>query len=154
MTHLRAEKVARIARDIPPAPLFGEEEGDLLFVGWGGTFGALHAATDALRREGLRVSHLHLRHINPMPENVERVLRGFRRVVAAELNMGQLRQLLRARFLVDVGGLNKVQGQPFQVSELLARARSELAALGIPAGPGSATAAEPAETSQTKEVVR
>ena len=126
MTRVRAEKVARIARDIPPAPLFGEEEGDLLLVGWGGTFGALHAATDELRREGLRVSHLHLRHINPMPENVERVLRGFRRVVAAELNMGQLRQLLRARFLVDVGGLNKVQGQPFQVSEVIARVRREL----------------------------
>ncbi len=119
MTLMREEKVARIARDIPAASVFGDATGDVLLVGWGGTYGALHAATLAARKKGLRVSHLHLRHLNPMPSNTGDVLRAFGKVVVAELNRGQLNMLLRARFLVDTQRYCKVQGAPFTVQELV-----------------------------------
>ena len=119
MTRLRAEKIARIALDIPPAKPFGDDAGDLLLVGWGGTYGSLHSATLAARNKGLKVSHLHLRHINPFPSNLGEVLRRFQHVLVAELNMGQLDLLLRGRFLVDTIKLNKVQGQPFTVREVI-----------------------------------
>lgn len=119
MTRLREEKIEGIARDIAPAEAFGEESGDLLLVGWGGTYGALHAATIKARKLGLEVSHLHLRHIHPLPPNTEALLRSFSRVLVAELNRGQLDTLLRARYLVETSRLNKVQGQPFRVSEIL-----------------------------------
>ena len=119
MTRLRAEKIARIARSIPPAEPFGADSGDLLLVGWGGTYGALHAATRDAQNRGWKVSHLHLRYINPFPANVGEMLQRFRRVLVAELNLGQLDLLLRARFLVDTMKLNKVQGQPFIVGEVL-----------------------------------
>ena len=119
MTLRRAEKIARIAKFIPLAEPFGDKEGDLLVVGWGGTFGALHEATAQARGKGLKVSHLHLRHINPFPANLGKVLRRFKNVLVAELNLGQLDMLLRARFLVDTVKLNKVQGQPFGIKEVL-----------------------------------
>ena len=120
MTIFREEKIARIADNIPAAEPFGDDAGDLLVVGWGGTYGALHSATVAARDKGLSVSHLHLRHINPFPPNLQEVLGAFKRVLVAELNRGQLDTLLRARFLIDTVKLNKVQGQPFFVSEVLA----------------------------------
>ena len=120
MTNLRAEKVARIARTIPPAIPYGDDSGDLLVLGWGGTYGALYAATRAARKKGMKVSHLHLRHLNPFPANLEDVLRRFARVLVAELNMGQLNMIVRARFLTDTLSLNKMEGQPFTVSEVLA----------------------------------
>ncbi len=126
MTALREEKIARIARDIPPVAPFGDDSGELLLVGWGGTYGALHAATLAARAKGLSVSHVHLRHINPFPSNLEEVLRSFDRVLVAELNRGQLDVLLRARFLVDTLKLNKVRGQPFSVGEILAAVETAL----------------------------
>ncbi|TNF36804.1 MAG: 2-oxoacid:acceptor oxidoreductase subunit alpha [Deltaproteobacteria bacterium] len=121
MIRRRAEKVDRIANDIPDAEVIGDTQGDLLIVGWGGTYGALRAATTVLRKRGHKVSHMHLRHVHPMPKNVEPMLRSFGTVVAAELNLGQLRHILRERFLVDVKGLNKVQGQPFMVSEIVSK---------------------------------
>lgn len=121
MVRLRAEKVARIADDIPDAEIFGGDSGDVLLVGWGGTFGSLRAATMQLRRRGMRISHMHIRHLNPLPKNVGPTLGRFGKVIAAELNLGQLRQVLRARFLVDVLGLNKIEGQPFKVAELVRR---------------------------------
>ena len=120
MTNLRAEKVARIARTIPPALPYGDDSGDLLVLGWGGTYGALYAATRAARKKGMKVSHLHLRHLNPFPANLRDVLRRFAKVLVAELNMGQLNMIVRARFLTDTLNLNKVEGQPFTVSEVLA----------------------------------
>jgi 2-oxoglutarate ferredoxin oxidoreductase subunit alpha len=119
MTRLREEKIARIAKDLPPAEVFGDAEGDLLLVGWGGTYGSLHAATLAARKKGLKVSHLHLRHLNPLPPRTAETLRAFGKVLVAELNRGQLDLLLRARFLVDTRRLCKVQGQPFAVQEIL-----------------------------------
>ncbi len=121
MTHLRAEKVARVVQDVPPQEVFGEAEGELLVVSWGGTFGAVRTAIEQARESGQNVSHAHLRWLNPMPANLGAVLRRFRRVLVCELNMGQLRQLLRAAYLVDAEGLNKVQGRPFMVSEIRAR---------------------------------
>lgn len=121
MIRLRAEKIARIAEDIPEAEVYGGMEGDLLLVGWGGTFGALRASVQKLRADGFKVSHMHLRHLNPMPKNTEEALRAFKTVAIAELNMGQLRSLIRDRFLIDAKGINKIQGQPFKVSEVIAQ---------------------------------
>jgi len=121
MTHLRADKVARVVQDVPPQEVFGDAEGDLLVVSWGGTFGAVRTAIEQAREKGQNVSHAHLRWLNPMPANLGAVLRRFRRVLVCELNMGQLRQLLRGAYLVDAQGLNKVQGRPFMVSEICER---------------------------------
>ena len=126
MVHTRQAKIDRIARTLDPAEVYGVEEGELLIVGFGGTFGALRQAVLALRDEGLAVGHLHLRYLNPFQENLGEVLGRFRRVMVAELNSGQLRMMLRARFLVDVVALNKQQGQPFKVREVLEAARGLL----------------------------
>jgi 2-oxoglutarate ferredoxin oxidoreductase subunit alpha len=126
MVKLRAEKVARIAQAIPPVEVDGPETGELLVVGWGGTQGAIASAVEMARGEGLTVSGLHLRHLNPFPANLGAVLRGFRRVLVPELNLGQLVRLLRAEFMVPAEGLSKVQGQPFQVAEIHARIDSIL----------------------------
>ncbi len=123
MVRVRQAKIDRIADTIGPAEVFGNDDGDLLFVGFGGTFGALHQATAALREEGHAVSHLHLRYLSPLQSNVGEILTRFRRVLVAELNSGQLRMVLRSRFLVDAAGLNKMEGQPFKVRELVEAAR-------------------------------
>ncbi len=119
MTHLRAQKVAAVAQEIPPSTIRGEESGDLLIVGWGSTYGSIAAAVDALVAQGRSVGHLHLRHLNPFPPDLGEILGRFRRVLVPEMNMGQLRTLLRATYLVDAIGLNKIQGQPFKVSEIV-----------------------------------
>jgi len=121
MTKMRAEKVERVVAEVPDVPVFGPEKGKLLMVGWGGTFGSIHSAVRRAQRAGLSVSQIHLRYLNPFPKNLAKVLANYERVAVAELNGGQLRMLLRARFLVDAIGINKVEGQPFKVRELLAR---------------------------------
>jgi len=118
MTDLRHAKVAKIADDIAPLEIRGDPTGDLLLLGWGGTYGSIISAVDRARAKGLRVSSAHLRYLNPMPRNLGQVLAGFKKVLIPELNMGQLRLLIRAKFLVDARGLNKVQGKPFLVEEL------------------------------------
>jgi 2-oxoglutarate ferredoxin oxidoreductase subunit alpha len=126
MTELRERKVDGIADDIPAAEAFGEQSGDLLLVGWGGTHGALRVATTKLRAEGLSVNHLHLRHIHPMPHGVQQLLKAHKRVIVPELNRGQLCMLLRSRFLVDARPLSKMKGLPFQVAEIMAAAKQAL----------------------------
>jgi 2-oxoglutarate ferredoxin oxidoreductase subunit alpha len=121
MVELRAEKIARIARDVPPAEVHGADRGRLLVVGWGGTHGAITEAVDEARAAGLDVSSLHLRHLNPFPANLGEVLRRFERILVPELNSGQLCLLLRAEFLVPAESLGKVAGQPFRVEEIRAR---------------------------------
>jgi 2-oxoglutarate ferredoxin oxidoreductase subunit alpha len=121
MTHARARKVAAVAQEIPPTVIRGEETGDVLVVGWGSTYGSIAAAVDELRGRGRRVSHVHLRHLNPLPPDLGEILRGFRTVLVPEMNMGQLLMILRATYLVDAVGLNKIQGQPFKVSEIAGR---------------------------------
>jgi 2-oxoglutarate ferredoxin oxidoreductase subunit alpha len=123
---LRQAKVDRIADQLPPAGVFGDPQGDLLIVGWGGTFGALHQATEALRAAGHAVSHLHLRYLSPLQQNVGEVLCAFSKVLVAELNSGQLLQLLRARYGVPATGLNKIQGVPLKVGEVIEAARAQL----------------------------
>src|SRR5437868_4452170 len=118
MVKTRAQKVANIAQEIPELTVTGPEEGDLLVIGWGGTFGSILTAVQRSIRKGYKVAHAHLRYLNPMPRNTADVLRRYRKVLVPELNGGQLRWLLRAKYLVDAEGLNKVQGRPFLVSEI------------------------------------
>ena len=118
MVELRQEKVDIIARDLPLAKPFGKESGDLLVIGWGGTHGALRSAVETAQSEGMSVAHLHLRHLNPLPQNLGEILVKFQKVMIAELNLGQLANIIRAKFLVDAVGLNKVQGKPFTQTEV------------------------------------
>ena len=127
MVQLRADKVARVAQDIPPVEVNGADRGELLVVGWGGTHGAITSAVNEARAAGQDVSSLHLRHLNPFPSNLADVLAGFRQVLVAELNMGQLWRLLRAEFLTPAELLSKVEGQPFKVGEIRARIDEMLA---------------------------
>ena len=120
MVHLRAEKVARVARDIPKAQIDGDPDG-LLVLGWGSTYGAITSAVRHARAGGRRVGHLHLRYLNPMPLDLGEVLGRYEHVLIPEMNLGQLALLIRAKFLRDVVQLNKVQGQPFKESEILSK---------------------------------
>ena len=118
MVRIRAAKVAAIVEDIPNVLPEGALEGDLLVVSWGSTAGSITAAVKAARDEGRKIGHLHLRYLNPLPSNVGEVLKRYRKVLVPELNMGQLLWVLRAKFLVDAVGLNKIQGRPFKQAEL------------------------------------
>ncbi len=118
MVHLRAEKVARIADDIPPIQVHGDESGELLVLGWGSTSGAITGAVNTAHKMGLKVSRAHLRHLNPFPANLGDVLSRFDKVLVPEMNLGQLALLLRARYLKDVISYSKVQGQPFHRQEI------------------------------------
>lgn len=120
MVQERAEKIARLAEVIPDVEVDGPEEGDLLLVGWGSTYGAIREAVYQAQQEGKSVAHVHLRYLNPFPRNLGDVLRRYRGILVPELNTGQLAQLLRARFLVDARPLPKVQGRPFKVREIKA----------------------------------
>jgi len=119
MVRLRAEKVERIARDIPPVEIHGDSDGGrLLVLGWGSSAGAIEHAVGRVRRRGGKVSAAHLRYLNPFPANLGEVLGRFDRVLIPELNLGQLRLLIRARYLVDAIGYNRVEGQPFKIREI------------------------------------
>ncbi len=119
MCELRRDKVARIAAEIPPTEIQGDPEGGaLLLVGWGGTCGAISAAVEQARQEGADVSAVHLRYLNPLPPDLGEVLGRYDRVLVPELNLGQLVRVLRAEYLVDAQGINKVAGLPFMVSEI------------------------------------
>jgi 2-oxoglutarate ferredoxin oxidoreductase subunit alpha len=130
MVHTRQAKIDRIADRLPPAVIDGPPSGDVLLVGWGGTYGSLRQAALALRAEGHAVGHLHLRYLNPLQSNVGDLLARYRKVVVAELNRGQLRSILRDKFLVDARGLNKIQGKPFKVREVVEAVRALLAPSG------------------------
>ena len=123
----RQAKVAGIARDIPPLEVFGPERGDLLILGWGSTFGAIRSAAELLAADGAAVAHAHMRHLNPFPANTEAVLRSYRRVLIPEVNLGQLLMLVRARYLIDAVGYDKVRGKPFRIGEIVDEARRLLA---------------------------
>jgi 2-oxoglutarate ferredoxin oxidoreductase subunit alpha len=128
MTKVRAAKIAGIADDIPPQKIEqGDETGDLLVVGWGSTYGAIAQAVLGARRSGLKVSHVHLRYMNPMPKNLGEVLRGFKKIIVPEMNNGMLVRVLRGDYLVDAQGLNKIAGQPFKIAEIEAEIRAQLA---------------------------
>jgi 2-oxoglutarate ferredoxin oxidoreductase subunit alpha len=127
MTQVRAEKIAGIAGDIPAQRVaLGDDRGELAVVGWGSTFGAIHQAVRRSLDAGLRVSHIHIRHLAPFPINLGDLLRRFDHVLVPELNNGQLVHLLRDQFLVPAVSLPKVTGRPFQVTELERAIRAEL----------------------------
>src|SRR5579863_2675582 len=118
MVRIRAAKVEAIAQDIPDIVPEGDPDGDLLIVAWGPTHGSITAAVKSHRELGHRIGHVHLRHLNPFPRNLGDVLKRYKKILVPELNMGQLLWLLRAKFLVNAIGLNKIQGRPFKQSEL------------------------------------
>lgn len=118
MVKLRAAKVERIANDIPLATVEGPESGDILVVGWGGTYGTIKVATERKRKEGKSVAHLHLKYINPLPKNIGEILSKYKYILVPEINLGQLIKILREKFLVPAIGLNKVQGLPFRSIEI------------------------------------
>ena len=121
MVRTRDAKIAGIAKDIPPAKVIGEASGKVLVIGWGGTFGAITAAIEALQARGASVSQVHLRHLNPFPANLEEVLGNFEKILVPELNLGQLSKMLRYQYLVDTISFNKIQGKPFKVGELITK---------------------------------
>ena len=118
MVELRQQKVDIIANDIPKCKIYGKSKGDLLVVGWGGTHGAIRSAVESAQSEGLSTSHLHLRHLNPLPKDLGEILVKFQKVMIPELNLGQLAMIIRSKFLVDVISLCKVQGKPFTQTEI------------------------------------
>jgi 2-oxoglutarate ferredoxin oxidoreductase subunit alpha len=118
MVRIRAAKVEAVAQDIPDIEPAGDAHGDLLIIAWGSTHGAITAAVKAQRAEGRKIGHIHLRHLNPLPSNLGDVIQRYKKVLVPELNMGQLLWVLRAKYLVDAVGLNKIQGRPFKQSEL------------------------------------
>ncbi|WP_373490145.1 2-oxoacid:acceptor oxidoreductase subunit alpha [Parasphingorhabdus sp.] len=119
MTAIRAAKVNGVQNSIPDQETtLGEPGGKLVMVGWGSTFGPIHQAVRRMRRDGHDVSHIHIRHIWPMPANLGDLLKGYDKVIVPEMNTGQLKTLLRDQFLVDAQPLNKITGQPFTIAEL------------------------------------
>ena len=126
MTDIRAAKIAGIAREIPPVKLSGPEAGELLVLGWGSTYGAIAEAMGEARKAGLAVSSAHLRNLFPLPPDLGGVLKRFKKVLVPEENTGQLRLLLRAEYGFEPLGLNKVQGQPLNSDEILAKVREVL----------------------------
>jgi 2-oxoglutarate ferredoxin oxidoreductase subunit alpha len=112
MVKLRAEKVRRVAQEIPPTTINGPVSGDLLVVGWGGTYGAITAAVEDAQSEGRSVASVHLRHLNPLPPDLGQILRQYTRVLVPEINLGQLVRVLRAEYLIDAVGFNRVRGLP------------------------------------------
>ena len=118
MTDIRAAKVAGIANELPPLAVEGDEEGDVLVLGWGSTYGAIKAAVERTRAQGLRVGHAHLRWLNPFPNDLGEVLSRYSEVLIPELNHGQLVRLIRERFLLPAKSLAKIQGLPFKTSEI------------------------------------
>ncbi|HZS33768.1 MAG TPA: 2-oxoacid:acceptor oxidoreductase subunit alpha [Methylomirabilota bacterium] len=119
MVRLRAEKVRRVAQEIPPTTINGPAAGDLLVVGWGGTYGTVTAAVEDAQASGLVVASLHLRHLNPLPPDLGQILHQYRRVLVPEINSGQLVRVLRAEYLVDAVGFNRVRGVPLTTQDVL-----------------------------------
>lgn len=118
MVELRQKKVDGIANDIPDLEVIGDGKGDLLLLSWGSTYGAAKTAVDNLKAKGHGISFAHLRYLNPFPKNLGEILHKFDRVVIPELNLGQLKNLIQAKYLKRVMGINKVQGKPFKAVEL------------------------------------
>jgi 2-oxoglutarate/2-oxoacid ferredoxin oxidoreductase subunit alpha len=118
MVRHRADKVANLKPAGAPYFWTGPEKGDVLLIGWGGTYGTIKAATLELRGQGMQVSACHIRYLNPLPANLDSLMKNFRHVIVAELNLGQLRMLIRAQYLIDAKAINKVRGQPFTIAEL------------------------------------
>lgn len=118
MVDLRAAKIESVKNHVAAPEIFGEHQGDILLIGFGGTFGSLRQAVIDCQNEGIKVSHLHLRLLNPLHDEIKQLMAGFKKVLVAELNNGQLAKLLRAKFLVDIKSFNKICGQSFLIEEV------------------------------------
>ncbi|KAA3613340.1 MAG: 2-oxoacid:acceptor oxidoreductase subunit alpha [Calditrichaeota bacterium] len=119
MVRIRADKVGRINRFVDDPELIGKDHGDLLILSWGSTYGPILAAVEKVQKQGREVSWCHLRWINPLPSNLSRFINNFKTVLIPEINLGQLSKVIRAEYLVDARGFNKVRGLPLKTSELL-----------------------------------
>ena len=126
MVRLRDRKVAGIAADIPELEVDDPDDASLLVLSWGGTYGPVAAGVRRIRKDGGRVAHAHLRHLNPFPRNTGDVLRRYDNVLVPEINLGHLLQLVRAEFLVDAVGYNRVRGLPLRASEVADAIRTML----------------------------
>ncbi len=118
MVKMRAAKIERIANDVPLQDVEGDQEGDLLVVGWGSTYGSIKSAVTNARAKGLSVSHAHIRYLNPFPRNLGEILYKFKNILVPEINNGQLVSLLRAKYLVPAIGLNIIRGLPLRSEEI------------------------------------
>ena len=118
MTRLRAEKIERVAREIPPSTLFGDAEGDVLVVGWGSTYGSISAAVETVRAQGKKVSSLHIHYINPLPPDLGAIFARFKTILICEINSGQLAMLLKAKFTRPMEQYNRVRGLPLKQSDI------------------------------------
>ncbi|MCE2928692.1 MAG: 2-oxoacid:acceptor oxidoreductase subunit alpha, partial [Candidatus Caenarcaniphilales bacterium] len=119
MTRIRAQKVENIAKKIPATEVFGEKTGDLLILGWGSTYGAIRSATEELLKRGYKVGQVHLRYINPMPNDLGAIAKNYKHVLIPELNSGQFNMLFRAKYLIDTKGFNQLNTKPFNVVDLI-----------------------------------
>jgi 2-oxoglutarate ferredoxin oxidoreductase subunit alpha len=126
MVDTRAAKVAAVAKDIPPLEIVGDEDADLLVVGWGSTWASIDAAVQRRRRAGRKIAWVHLMHLNPLPPDLGDIVKRFPRVMIPELNKGQLARIVRAEFLVDARSVSKIQGLPFTAREIEEAIESEL----------------------------
>jgi len=136
MTRLRAEKVAKIADDLPLLEVDADEGAEVLVLGWGSTYGSIRAGVRRVRDRGQKVARAHVRHLSPLPANIGDVLRAYPKVLVPEMNTGQLVKVLRAEYLVDCKPYNKVTGQPLFAAEL-EEAIMELIQEGRPDGAGA-----------------
>ncbi len=118
MVRLRAQKVAEIVKDVPDLEVRGDQEGELLVLGWGGTYGAITEAVDRILANGMNVSQAHLKYLNPFPKNLGDVLSRFKTILIPELNLGQLATVIRATYLREVVSLTKIKGLPFKSMEV------------------------------------
>ncbi len=121
MIHLRNDKIVNIKNDIPDLKIDGDETGDLLVLGWGGTYGTLKEAVSLARKKGYNVSHAHTQYINPLPKNTEKVLKSFKKILIPEINLGQLARVIRSEYLLPVEQFNLVRGLPFKVSDIFGK---------------------------------
>ncbi|MBI4228225.1 MAG: 2-oxoacid:acceptor oxidoreductase subunit alpha [Deltaproteobacteria bacterium] len=125
MTKTRAQKVQKVLQDIPDVEVSGHPEAEMLIVGWGSTYGHIRAVVERANSDGLKVARTHLRYLNPLPKNLDEVLRRYKKILVPELNLGQLNFVLRAKYLIDTTGYNRITGKPFDVGELLAFVKEE-----------------------------
>ena len=119
MVKLRTEKINRISNDIPDLKVDGDEQGDLLVLGWGSTYGSIKDAVIKARNSGLTLSQAHLRYLNPLPKNTGTVLKNFKKILIPEINLGQLASIIRSEYLIPVEQLNLVRGLPLKVNDIL-----------------------------------
>lgn len=118
MVNMRNDKVNKIADEIPLQTVYGNPDSDIVVVGWGSTFGPIYTAVEKMNKEGIKVAGIHIRYLNPMPKNLGELLRKYKKILIPEMNLGQLRMILQARYLVETIGFSKVKGVPFTSEEI------------------------------------